>query len=292
MIERTGATLNFWLARCKHWASLWTITRADGVVFRFTSNDQIIEHPRGSGLTFTPAGGFDGSARQRVDGLKDHTVDFIGLITSDNITAADLRAGRFREAKVTEEIVDARWPWQGVLFSETWWVDQTTLDSEIWTAELSGPSRFLKRKIGDIAARNCDRKLYSSLCGVARATFTVSDVAAIGCEDGERKLVIFADPASLPTQADDYYAYGDVIFTSGMNDGLVQNVKSYRDSDRRIELQGPMPFPIAAGDTFDLAAGCDLLRATCRDKFSNLVNGSMFAFMPGSDRVLQTTPTR
>lgn len=284
MLTRSSATLNHWNERSKHWVSLWTITRKDGVILRFTSHDHVLEDA--SGNEYTPAGGFDGSARQRIDAFKDHTVDFRGVIDSEFITVADLRSGLYREAKVREDTVDSRWPWLGTIMSETWWVDQTTFEKFGWMAEMSGPSRFLKRKIGHVLDRTCERKLYDTLCTVSRALFTVS-ATVVGTEDGEKKLVIYADPA-MAAQSDDYYAYGDVTFTSGANDGLRENVKAYRSSDRRIELQGPMPFPIAPGDTFDIAAGCDKLRATCINKFGNINNGAMWSFIPGSDRVLQT----
>lgn len=287
MLERSTATLNTWLARKKCLASLWTITRTDGVVLRFTSHDHEITYPLIGGSTFTPAGGFDESARRRVDGMKEHTVEFRGVIDSSYITVDDLRAGKYRDAKVNESIVDWRWPWVGILWSETWWIDQTTFAEELWTAELSGPSRFLKRRIGDVADRTCDRNLYDSRCGISRASFTDS-VTVLGTEDGEKKLVIYADPATMTAQTDGWFDYGDVVFTSGLNSGLAQNVKAYRASDRRIELQGPMPFPIAAGDTLDVSAGCDKLRTTCISKFSNINNNGGFGFIPGSDRVLQT----
>jgi uncharacterized phage protein (TIGR02218 family) len=287
MLTRSTATLNTWLARTKHMVSLWEITRVDGQVLRFTSHDHVINYPLVSGNDYTPAGGFDGTARRRVDGMKDHTVDFRGVIDSDFLDTDDLRAGKYREAKVTERIVDSRWPWMGELFSETWWVDQTSFDSEIWTAELSGPSRFLKRRIGGVFDRTCDRRLYNALCGVSRAAFT-DTVTVIGTEDGEKKLVMYMDPATMTIQSDGWFDYGDVTFTSGNNTGLAQNVKAYRASDRRVELQGPMPFPILPGTTLDIAAGCDKLRTTCITKFSNINNNGGFGFMPGSDRVLQT----
>ena len=47
-----------------------------------------------------------------------------------------------------------------------------------------------------------------------------------------------------------------------------------------------MPEPIAAGDTFNVTAGCDKRFATCRDRFDNAVNFRGFPHIPGNDFVI------
>ena len=47
-----------------------------------------------------------------------------------------------------------------------------------------------------------------------------------------------------------------------------------------------MPEPIAAGDTFDVTAGCDKQFSTCHDKFANVVNFRGFPHIPGNDFVI------
>lgn len=287
--ERTGATLNFWNSTGKRLISLFSIERTDGVVFRFTNHNTPISF---QGETWTPSGGVGSSARRREDAFKDHDIEFRGAITSNRITDDDLLAGKYREAKVTEYVVDHRYPFAGAFFSDVWWIDQVEFTAEEWRTEMSGPTRFLKEKIGDLVGRTCDRTLGDSQCGVSLPGVTASGVVVDGMEDANGRRVIIATVASLPTQVDDYYAYGFVTFTSGANNGLVGEVKTYQDSNRRIELQVAMPFPIAIGTTFSIVAGCDRLRATCRDKFSNILNNGGFGFMPTSDGVLKATPRR
>jgi len=83
-----------------------------------------------------------------------------------------------------------------------------------------------------------------------------------------------------------YFDGGLITFTSGLNDGFSQEVKSYVPG--QITLHLPMPYAIAAGDTYSMVAGCDKSLATCRDRFSNVVNFRGEPYLPGIDRVLQT----
>ena len=265
---------------------LYRLTRSDAVVKYLTEHDS--EIVIGS-ETYKPAGLVDASARRWQSSLKPSSFDARGIIDSTEITEDDLHAGRYDDCKVEEIIVDWRYPWAGQIVS-TFWIDQITRDGEAWTAELSGPPRWLRRKIGAIATRNCPRILGDAGCQVNLTSFTRSGVVVAGTEDGPKKMVILAT-SSIGAFSDGYFADGFLTFTSGGNNGLQENVKLYRSSDRRLELQGPMPFAIEAGDTFDIVAGCDKLYATCGSKFANAINYGGFLFIPGTDKVLRT-PTR
>ena len=50
-----------------------------------------------------------------------------------------------------------------------------------------------------------------------------------------------------------------------------------------IDLWRAAQAPIAAGDAFDIFAGCDKSAATCRAKFSNFDNFRGFPHIPGED---------
>jgi uncharacterized phage protein (TIGR02218 family) len=52
-----------------------------------------------------------------------------------------------------------------------------------------------------------------------------------------------------------------------------------------------MAFPIQAGDTFAITAGCDKRFATCVEKFANADNFRGFPHMPGND-FITGYPTR
>ena len=52
-------------------------------------------------------------------------------------------------------------------------------------------------------------------------------------------------------------------------------------------LQLPMPYPVAVGDTFAISAGCDKSKATCKNRFNNLVNMRAEPDLPGQDKIMQ-----
>ena len=52
-----------------------------------------------------------------------------------------------------------------------------------------------------------------------------------------------------------------------------------------VTLWEPLPFDLAASDTFSIVAGCDKRWATCKDKFSNGNNFRGFPHIPGPNAV-------
>jgi hypothetical protein len=52
----------------------------------------------------------------------------------------------------------------------------------------------------------------------------------------------------------------------------------------------PFPYTPEVGDTYSVYAGCNKTKATCRDKFDNVVNPTSggfggFDFIPGQDEM-------
>ena len=119
----------------------------------------------------------------------------------------------------------------------------------------------------------------------------IASADLLGMLDGEKRRIIRATTGSLSgTYADNWFAWGSITGTSGANNGITRDVKSYAQATRDIKCQTPFPFAIAAGDTFTLIAGCNGLKSTCVSKFSNVVNFGGFEFIPGSDEVLRVRP--
>jgi uncharacterized phage protein (TIGR02218 family) len=84
-----------------------------------------------------------------------------------------------------------------------------------------------------------------------------------------------------------WWDYGIVEFTSGANDGLIMEVKSYVHSSGLWTLRRPMPYDIVAGDAFTATAGCNKTFAQCVSKFDNAVNFQGEPHIPTESRVKQ-----
>jgi uncharacterized phage protein (TIGR02218 family) len=77
-------------------------------------------------------------------------------------------------------------------------------------------------------------------------------------------------PVTAFSQAAGYFTQGVVKCVTGANAGLAQTVKLHAAGNLSVSM--PWIFPIAAGDTFSVVAGCDKSATTCAQKFSNLVH--------------------
>ncbi len=82
-----------------------------------------------------------------------------------------------------------------------------------------------------------------------------------------------------------YFDFGEITFTSGLNDGLTREVKSYVPG--QITLYQPLPYLASIGDTYTLVAGCAKDMETCRDRFDNLPNFRGEPYIPGFDKMIQ-----
>jgi uncharacterized phage protein (TIGR02218 family) len=92
------------------------------------------------------------------------------------------------------------------------------------------------------------------------------------------------------TQAADYFAAGELTWTSGPNNGLKGEVKT--SAPGSVTLQLPPSWAPSVGDTFTAVAGCTKrAQEDCLTKFDNLINFRGEPHLPGMNKVMQT-PTR
>ena len=83
-------------------------------------------------------------------------------------------------------------------------------------------------------------------CGFNRTALTVA--SAVGAGSSGTNLLCAL------TQAAGYFNYGNVVMTSGLNNGISRAVQQYAVGD--VTLTGPFPFPLNGGDTFNITPGC------------------------------------
>jgi uncharacterized phage protein (TIGR02218 family) len=78
-------------------ATCWRITRADGVVFRFTDHDRglVVE-----GEVYEASAGYSRTAISNDAGMGVDNLDVEGVFDSDAVTEEELRAGLFDRADV------------------------------------------------------------------------------------------------------------------------------------------------------------------------------------------------
>lgn len=263
------------------WATCWKIERTDNVVYFLTDHDRPVTV---DGDEYTPVASPSASARQKTEGLgRVMDVEVRGYIDTNVISDDDLRAGRFRGAKITEFVVDWRFPWAGKFQTLVYWIRETTFDRESWSAQCEGLLGRMKNKVGQVLNRTCRHTLGDSGCGVNLGPLTV--VAAVNAIVDDR--VEFSTTGL--SEPDGYYDGGLLTWGTGSNSNIPCEVKSYKVTGGVIRLQLLTPFTVNPGDGFTLIPGCDKNLTTCKDKFNNVVNFGGFPTLVGVDKQFSTT---
>jgi uncharacterized phage protein (TIGR02218 family) len=273
--------------RTHRFATLWEIERTDSTILRFTDHSQAIEF---GGEDFSPLGGFNSSAQQVMGDLSERNLEVVGILSDSSISDDDLRAGLYREAKITATLVDWRYPWAGTFVTNVYWITELQFSGERWEAKVEGLTRWLNPRVGHLYDRLCRWTLGDSNCKFALGPATES--GTVGSVTTARRVFV----ATGIVKADDFHTLGKLTWTgAGANSGLVSEIKLHAVTGgptHTISLQLPTPYDIEATDPFTIIAGCDKTVATCIAKFDILENFGGFPFMPGNDRMLQTPRAR
>lgn len=269
------------------WAQIWTITRPDGLVFRYTSLDRDLEHPPGSGITYQSCGSLNPSASENVAELDSAgTMDLSGAVGGDSdadlINSWDLYAGRFDGARVEVWLV----PWGGQgrpkrLIAGTF--SPVELSETGFKTEVAGDGEKLKQTpLVQTLQPSCRWRFGDpGTCGKDLGPLTVTGTVDSG--DGVRD---FTDAARAEPAG--YFKFGRVTFTGGSNDGISAEIKEHLVGGV-FTLWPRLPFAIDAGDTYSMEPGCTNLKDSdggCNGctAWAQLARYGGFDKVPGRDK--------
>lgn len=260
-------------------AQVWTITRTDGEVFRFTSLDRDLEW---MGQTYQSCDSLVPSASESVSEVDAAgNMDLSGAIGPDGITEQALYAGLFDGAAVEAWLVY----WSGTgrqhrLLKGTFGtVEQTKTGFNV---EILGDGAKLQQTpLIKLIQPDCRFQFGDRFCQKDVGALTVTGTVDSG--DGQRG---FVDAARA--EAAGYFRRGRVTFTSGDNDGISAEIKSHA-SGGFFGLWPRLPFGISAGDTYEMEPGCSNLKAASEGTngciaWNNVVRFGGFDKVPGSDK--------
>lgn len=255
----------------------WAVTRRDGVTHGFTDHDRDLAF---EGFLFRAQTGLTASALQQSTGLAVDNSEVLGALSSDAVTEADIRAGRYDGAEVLAWLVNWQRPEERVLqFRGS--IGEITRGAGAFQAEVRGLAEALNQPRGQVYQAPCAAVLGDARCRVDLAApgYSVEILAEV-IEDGRRFLF-----AELEGFDDRWFERGRLTVLDGAATGLVGVVKNDRVSaaGRVIELWETLRAEVAPGDMLRLEAGCDKRVETCRAKFNNLSNYRGFPDIPGED---------
>lgn len=300
----TPVAHNSRLHRGKRWATLWRLARTDGVTFHFTNSDKIIRFDSNTVTIgnpviadYTPVGGLDASAKRRELGLRANNLEYRGVISSGAITSIDLQAGRYRDAKIEEFIVDAKLPFLGAIVHAVGYVQETRLDGDMWVATVAGVSHRLTQRVGGVFSKRCPFEVFATgrsgngsllrNCSkekdgyqspdpeiVAQTAFPIvvlvgEDVLSFNPSEDARHAFAATDDFNggipftpgiqgVPLRTTGFFDEGLVTMQTGANAGLQREIKEHIGlASHAFRTVEPFPFDLAVGDTFHIQAGCD-----------------------------------
>lgn len=255
----------------------WKITRSDGAVFGFTDHDLALTF---AGTTYEPESGFVPSEIRAAQDFSVDAQDVEGALSSDRITETDILDGRWDNAEV-----------------EVWRVNWASTDQRVlmrrgnlgdirrgrtsFVAEVRSLAHWLNQTVGRTYQFSCDADLGDARCGVNLASPLWSATGIVATLSGSRAFT----SAALGSFAADTFTLGVVNWTSGANAGRKAEIANFASGAITL-FEAPVR-PIAIGDAFLAAAGCDKQFATCTAKFGNGVNFRGFPHMPGEEAVLR-----
>lgn len=244
----------------------------------FTEHDADLVY---AGVTYLASSGFTASKFEQSLGLSIDNLEATGALSSAAITEADILAGRYDGAAV-----DLFWVnWADMSMGEqiaSGNLGELKRQGVTFQAEFRSLANRLNQQIGRTFGRLCDAQLGDARCKVDLTAPQYRTGCTLAGGTG-RVLTV----AGLSGFASDWFTAGTLAVSSGVNDGLVFEVKSHRRTAGvdEVELWLPPPFPFAAGDAGTIVAGCRKTLAVCRSKFSNVPNFRGFPHIPGSDAV-------
>lgn len=262
-------------------ARLWWLRRQDNFSLRLTDHDHELTGP--DGFTYTPIGAFEPTAVRKSSGLEEQNADLRGVLSSDAITYDDLRARRYEEAEINEYVVDFRFPWAGTMQHTRYWITETRFDGEQWHAQVSGIPYWFRFSVGGTYTRGCTYDVFGPGCDLDPTPFQqTGDITVILEQHLEFEINIVGT-------SDNYFDDGECLWLTGANQGVLSQVRTYHNlSPRKVRLFLRTPFAVVVGDTALFTPGCDKTGATCKTKYSNLVNFGGKEFMPGTDELIKT----
>lgn len=266
-------------------ATLWKVTRRDGEVFGFTDHDKDLLY---SNVVYYARTGFTGSQISTSAALSVDNLELTGFLDSIALTEPEMEAGVWDGADF--EIFEVCWLnlTLGRNLLMTGNIGEMRRQGPLFISELRGLSARLQTNQGILVDPLCSARFGDERCGydVASVTTTAVPVTAV-----TSRRVFTATSLGAAT---DYYSWGTVEFTSGMNAGFSQDIKTFT-SGGAIELQLSMPYTIAVADQFTIVPGCDKRLKTgdgsytgdCKVKWDNVINFRGFPEVPLINRIMQ-----
>jgi uncharacterized phage protein (TIGR02218 family) len=247
----------------------WKAVLKNGTTYGFTDHDQDITY---LGVLYQASTGFSPTSIATSEALDVNNLEVQGFLSSASIAEADIVAGLWDYAEINIFQVNYNDLTMGEMDMLRGWLGEVKTGKLVFIAEMRSLTQKLQQTLGSLYSPSCRAILGDSKCKVNLAPFTFT--SSVTTATNNRQFL-----ATSLVNAANYFDYGDLTWTSGLNNGLSMEVKNYLVGS--IELQLPMPYAVQVGDTFSVVAGCNKVArdnattgvlGNCKGKFNNIIN--------------------
>jgi uncharacterized phage protein (TIGR02218 family) len=241
-----------------------------GLEVRLTAHPRDLTVAGSPAVTYLTASGYQFTGYSAASTSSPAMVDLEGIAGVAGIDRDTVASGVFDGARA-------------YLFATTWHtpiedeepitssiMGKTTLSDERYRIEEMALIDALNQNVGLTYSPTCWKTLGTPPCGVDLGPLTVTGT------------LTHVGPVRDSTRGEvaDWFAYGTIALTSGLNVGLPPlEIKSYAADGSIVTFQ-PFHYAAQVGDTYTMIPGCRKRLIDCRDKYNNVPRFGGFTFVP------------
>ncbi|NBC37697.1 DUF2163 domain-containing protein [Novosphingobium sp. FSY-8] len=254
-------------------ATYWRVSRTDGVTLGFTTHDADLWF---DGLLHHAAPGMMPTAIRRTADFDADSAEVTGAISHAAISAQDLIAGRYDNARIVIGLVD----WETLAFQALYGgrIGAVSQNEGQFSTTLASRKADLQHDPIPRTSPSCRSDFCGTGCGLAAARYTHEAVLTAHDISGNAVTMACAVSATALTG-------GVVRWMDGPYAGLAMNILAVSNS--ALVLDQPLDQTIPAGSHALIREGCDHTLATCSGRFANAVNFQGEPFLPGNDLIVR-----
>jgi len=233
-----------------------------------------------NGQVYQTGSGYDFTSFQAESNFSASVVDLEGFVGYAGITRDGIASGVFDNARCYLFACNFLNPIEDYDEIVSSILGKTTIEDDRYKIEEMALIDLLGQAVGDTFSPGC-KKIFggTELYGCNK---NLASVTVTGTITTVTSPTVIVDSARA--EAADWFAMGNIIFTSGANAGLAQiKIKSFA-AGGTITLYDAPYYPVVAGDAYSMVPGCRKRLEDCRDKWNNVARFGGDPYVPtGAD---------
>lgn len=237
-----------------------------------------------NGEVYQVESGYEFSGQSETSDLASSSVDLEGILQMGAVTQDDLASGVYDNARVYAFATSWANPIEDEEPLALYFFGKVELVDEKFSVQLMGLKDPLSQNVGRTYSPSCpwtlfDQSIDGRIIASTRSRCTgpranpdgpaIADYLVSGTLTGVTSQTVFTDTARA--EADDWFGYGEIMFTSGPNAGLKPSqIKSFAGGV--ITLHEALFYAPSVGDAYQMIPGCRKRGTDCKNKFGNKIN--------------------